>query len=377
MWIWQSPDWPNFDYDASAFSERVDAFYRSAERLSGRIEGMPGNYQSDAVVDLMLSEAITTSAIEGETLDRDSVRSSLLYLIGAEVASPNSDEKSVGAAALMVDVREKWYQPLNHDLLGGWQTMACPEIRTSLVLRGMYRGDAMQIVSGAIGNYRVHYEAPPAKAVHAEMTRFIDWYNQFNPLVSKSPTLPGPVRAAIAHLWFESIHPFEDGNGRVGRAISDHALSQSLGRPTITCLATAINEDRKSYYAELGRVSRGDLNINPFIDYFTSTVNKAQDIAREEVDFVLNKARFYESFAEKINTRQDRAITRMFAEGRNGFEGGMSTRKYMAITKCAQATAARDLAALKKMGAMVSYGRGRSTRYEITFPEPYRSAFLG
>ncbi|MCU7937235.1 MAG: DUF4172 domain-containing protein [Candidatus Thiodiazotropha sp. (ex Dulcina madagascariensis)] len=168
-------------------------------------------------VDLMLSEAITTSAIEGETLDRDSVRSLLLHLIGVEAASPDSDEKAVGAAALMVDVREKWQKPLDHDLLGGWQTMACPEIRTSLALRGMYRGDAMQIVSGAIGNYRLHYEAPPANAVHAEMTRFIDWYNQSNPLISNSSALPGPVRAAIAHLWFESIHPFKDGNGRAAR----------------------------------------------------------------------------------------------------------------------------------------------------------------
>ncbi len=372
MWIWQHSDWPNFDYDASAFSERVEAFYRAAERLSGRIEGMASNYQSDAIVDLMLSEAITTSAIEGETLDRDSVRSSLLNLIGIEAASPNSDEKAAGAAALMVDVREKWQKPLDHDLLGAWQTMACPEIRTSLALRGAYRGDVMQIVSGPIGNYRVHYEAPPAKAVQAEMDRFIDWYNHTDPLKSKGADLPGPIRAAIAHLWFECIHPFDDGNGRVGRAIADHALSQALGRPTIACLATAINEDRKTYYDELGRASRGDLSINLFIDYFTSIINCAQDIAREEVDFVLNKARFYEAFADKISDRQGKVIARMFAEGRQGFEGGMSTKKYMVITKCAQATAARDLAALKEMGAMVSCGQGRSTRYEIAFPELQR-----
>jgi Fic family protein len=372
MWIWQHPNWPSFDYNVSTFSERVEAFYRSAERLSGRIEGMASRYQFDAIVDLMLSEAITTSAIEGETLDRDSVRSSLLHLIGIDAASPNSDEKAAGAAALMVDVREKWQKPLDHDLLGGWQTMACPAVRTSLALRGVYRCDAMQIVSGPIGNYRVHYEAPPAAAVHDEMERFIDWYNQSNPYVSKSGELPGPVRAAIAHLWFESIHPFEDGNGRVGRAIADHALSQSLGRPTIACLATAINEDRKTYYDELGRASRGGVGINPFIDYFTSTINKAQEIAREEVDFVLNKARFYEVYADKLSERQGRALTRMFAEGRQGFEGGMSTKKYMAITKCSQATAARDLATLKEMGAMISLGQGRSTRYEIAYPEPNR-----
>lgn len=376
MWSWQHPKWPDFEYDASLFKERVEAFYRSAERLSGRIEGMASGYQSDAVVDLMLSEAITTSAIEGETLDRDSVRSSLLHLIGKESASINSDEKAAGAAALMVDVREKWNQPITHELLGGWQTMACPEDRTSLALRGMYRREAMQIVSGPIGNYRVHYEAPDANDVQEEMDSFLDWYNRTNPANENAPDIPGPVRAAVAHLWFETIHPFEDGNGRVGRAIADHALSQSLERPTIACLATAINEDRKTYYSELNRASRGELDINPYIDYFTSTVNKAQEIAKEEVDFVLNKARFYESFGEKISARQGKVITRMFAEGRQGFEGGMSTKKYMAITKCAQATAARDLAALKEMGAMNTHGQGRSTRYEIVFPELHRPFLL-
>ncbi len=376
MWSWQHPKWPEFEYDTSRYQERVEAFYRSAERLSGRIEGMSSGYQTDAVVDLMLSEAITTSAIEGETLDRDSVRSSLLHLIGKESASINSDEKAAGAAALMVDVREKWDQPLSHELLGAWQTMACPEDRTSLALKGVYRGDSMQIVSGAVGNYKVHYEAPAAKDVHGEMDKFLDWYNSTNPANKDAPEIPGPIRAGVAHLWFESIHPFEDGNGRVGRAIADHALSQSLERPTIACLATAINEDRKTYYGELNRASRGELDINPFIDYFTSTVNKAQEIAKEEVDFVLNKARFYELFGEKISVRQGKVITRMFAEGRKGFEGGMSTKKYMTITKCAQATAARDLAALKDMGAMVSRGQGRSTRYEIVFPEPHRSPLL-
>ncbi|MCU7918423.1 MAG: Fic family protein [Candidatus Thiodiazotropha sp. (ex Epidulcina cf. delphinae)] len=373
MWIWQHPNWPSFDYVASSFAERIDVFYRSAERLSGRIEGMAERYQSGAVIDLMLSEAITTSAIEGETLDRDSVRSSLLNLVGIEAASPNADEKAFGAAMLLVDVREKWSQSLTHELLGGWQTMACPEERTSLALRGMYRGDAMRIVSGPYGHRKVHYEAPAAKDVQGEMNRFFDWYNNTNPANENAPEIPGPVRAAVAHLWFESIHPFEDGNGRVGRAISDHALSQSLGRPTIACLATAINEDCKSYYAALEQSQRGDsLNINRFVDYFTATVNKAQDIAKDEVGFVLNKARFYETYGDRFNERQAKAVARVLDEGRKGFTGGLSGKNYMAITKCSQSTATRDLAELRDMGALVSRGQGRSTRYEIAFPESKR-----
>ena len=338
---------------------------------------MSERYQSDAVVDLMLSEAITTSAIEGETLDRDSVRSSLLQLIGKEAVSPNSDEKAAGAASLMVDVRKQWDQPLTHELLGGWQTMSCPENRTSLALRGMYRGDAMQIVSGAIGHYKVHFEAPAAKDVPGEMDRFLEWYNSTNPCQLTAPEVPGPIRAAVAHLWFESIHPFDDGNGRVGRAISDHALSQSLGRPTIACLSTAINEDRKRYYSALALASKGDsLDINPFVDFFTKTVNRAQTLAKEEVDFVLNKARFYEAFAQQLNSRQAKAIARIFAEGRKGFSGGLSGKNYMTITRCSQSTATRDLAELRDMGALVSHGRGRSTRYEVVFPRPPKTAFF-
>ncbi|WP_241085985.1 Fic family protein [Candidatus Vondammii sp. HM_W22] len=182
---------------------------------------------------------------------------------------------------------------------------------------------------------------------------------------------------AVAHLWFESIHPFEDGNGRVGRAISDHALSQSLGRQTIACLATAINDGRKSYYAALEQAQRGNsLNINPFVDYFTSTVNKAQDIARDEVDFVLNKARFYEAYTERLNGHQAKAIARVFAEGRKVFAGGLSGKNYMSITKCSQATATRDLAGLRDIGALVSHGAGRSTRYSISFPEPQNTDFF-
>lgn len=366
MWTWKHPDWPNYSYDASIFTELVESFYLAAERLTGRIEGMSDANQTDTIVDLMLSEAITTNAIEGENLDRDSVRSSLLKLIGIESSSPtNPDDKASGAAALMVDVRRNWGQPLTHDLLGRWQTMACPATRTSLALRGAYRVDAMQIVSGPYGRVKVHYEAPPASTLPEEMDHFLNWYNQTNPSSQHDRGLPGPIRSAIAHLWFETIHPFDDGNGRVGRAIADHALSQALGRPTLACLASAINEDRKSYYAELERASKGNLNIDVYLAYFTKMINKAQEIAREEVDFVLNKARFYDAFSSKLNSRQERAIARVYAEGRKGFIGGLSSKKYAVITKCSSATATRDLTDLVEMGAAVAHGAGRSRRYEL------------
>lgn len=371
-WIWRNEGWPNYRYDSTEFSDRVSEFHLKSERLYGRIEAMPGNYQTDALVDLMLSEAIQTSAIEGESLDRESVRSSILNLIGADIVSAMPrDDKAIGAAQLMVDVRQHWDQPLTHKILGKWQSMVVSDQPMSLLMRGRYRNDPspMQIVSGPIGNYRVHYEAPPAEQVHAEMDSFLAWYNTSSPLSGRE-SLPGPIRAGVAHVWFENIHPFDDGNGRVGRAIADHALSQSLGYPTMACLATAIESKRKEYYALLEEIGRGKMDLHPWLDFFTESVNQAQVIAQEEVDFVLGKTRFYDKFATHFNERQAKAIARVFTEGRKGFEGGLSTRKYQAITKCSRATAFRDFNELLEMGAVRQIGAGRGTRYELNSVDP-------
>ncbi len=229
----------------------------------------------------------------------------------------------------------------------------------------------MQIVSGPYGREKVHYEAPSATQVLDEMARLIDWCNHSSP-VSGDQEIPGIARAGIAHLWFESIHPYDDGNGRVvGRAIADHALSQYLGYPTTACLATAIEADKKSYYLQLEKASRGSLDINAWLDYFSDTVNAAQEIAREEVDFVLAKTRFYEACGAQLNDRQARMVARVFAEGRKGFEGGITTKKYEAITRCPNRTASRDLSDLVAKGIIIPLpGGGRTTRYALTTVKP-------
>lgn len=375
-WIWQQPGWPDFRYDNSVLEDREFEFRINSERLAGRFEALPMASQEDATVDLMLSEAIKTSAIEGEDLDRESVRSSLLSLISSDTLPDNSDQKAVGAASLLVDIRKNWQAPLTHDLLGKWQSMAVPEQRYTAILRGAYRNDPspMQIVSGPYGREKVHYEAPPATQVPDEMTRFVDWYNQANPL-NRDKRLPGIARAGIAHLRFEVIHPFDDGNGRVGRAIADHALSQSLGYPTTACLATAIEADKKTYYLQLEKASRGNLHVNAWLDYFADRVIEAQKIAREEVDFVLAKTRFYEAHGDQLNDRQARMVSRVFAEGRKGFEGGITTKKYEAVTKCPNRTASRDLSDLVIKGIIIPLpGGGRLTRYELVTVEQARFA---
>ncbi len=371
-WIWQQADWPDFCYDRRLLEERDIAFRIAAERLTGRFEALPLACQVDATIDLMLSEAIKTSAIEGESLDRESVRSSLLSLITSDLLADTSDQKAAGAASLLVDVRKNWQAHLTHDLLGKWQSMAVPEQRYTSIVRGAYRNDPspMQIVSGPYGREKVHYEAPPAAQVPDEMAKLLDWYNQSSP-VNGEQQIPGIARAGIAHLWFEVIHPFDDGNGRVGRAIADHALSQTLGYPTTACLATAIEADKKSYYQQLETASRGSLDINAWLDYFADKVNQAQAIAREEVDFVLTKTRFYEAYEDQLNDRQARMVLRVFAEGRKGFEGGITTRKYEAITKCPNRTASRDLSDLVAKGILIPLpGGGRITRYELVIVEP-------
>lgn len=369
MWIWQRPEWPNFVVDAAAFSERVETFYRKGERLVGQVDALSGANQTDASVDLMLSEVLASYAIEGEKLDRDSVRSSLLAHFGRVVGdTKHASDKASAAAELIVSVRQNWNRPLSHEMLGGWQSLVVVDQITTLVMRGAYRNhpEPMQIVSGGslARPPRIHYEAPPSAAVPAEMERFLDWYNG-NP-----SDLPGPIRAAVAHVWFESIHPFDDGNGRVGRAISDHALSQALGRPTLTCLATAISQDRHRYYAELEPIGRGEFDLGSFVDYFTQTIDSAQEIAVAEVGFVLGKTRFYDRYRGRLNERQRKVTARIFREGRAGFAGGLSRKNYATIARCSPATAARDLADLRGMGALVSHGQGRSTRYEIACPEP-------
>ena len=377
-WIWQQPDWPDFRYDNRALNDRELEFRLNSERLAGSFDALPMASQEDATIDLMLSEAIKTSAIEGEDLDRESVRSSLLSIIASETLPDNSDQKAAGAASLLVDVRKNWRVSLTHELLGNWQSMAVTEQRYTSVMRGAYRNDPspMQIVSGPYGREKVHYEAPPAARVPDEMARLIEWYNQTGPM-SGDKTLHGIARAGIAHLWFEVIHPFDDGNGRVGRAIADHALSQSLGYPTTACLATAIEADKKTYYLQLEKSSRGSLDVNGWLDYFADMVINAQEIAREEVDFVLTKTRFYEAYGDQLNDRQARMVSRIFAEGRKGFEGGITTRKYEAITKCPNRTASRDLSDLVAKGIIIPLpGGGRTTRYELTIVEPAQSGLM-
>ena len=373
MWIWQRPAWPTFSFDADRLAVPLAEYRRRATQLAGTVARLRVADRQEAMVDLLVSEAIKTSAIEGESLDRVSVRSSIKAHIGlAPSATASSDPRADGIAALMVSVREHFTRPLDAALLGTWQTMVIPDRPSHASERGAYRrGDApMLIVSGYIGKQRLHYEAPPSARVPQEMDRFLDWYHATRPADGKDP-LPGPLRSAIAHLWFESIHPFDDGNGRVGRAIADHAIAQDLGYPPLSCLATCIEADKKTYYALLELTQREGLRIDAWLAWFVATVLKSQEIARAQVDLVVAKTRWFDRYRDRLNERQQKVAARMFAAGPAGFEGGMTAGKYVGITGCSKATATRDLAALVAMGAMTSLpGGGRSARYALAPAAP-------
>lgn len=368
---WQHPDWPNFTFEANAGQAAHNEFTLNAGKLTGRVSALTKTDQYDAYLELMMSEAISTSAIEGEKLDRDSVRSSLKNHLGLSVPPIRvNDPKAEGIAALMMDVRKNAHQPLTKQMLCHWHEMVIPEggiLRQPL--RGRYRHsqEPMQIVSGPIGYEQVHYVAPPADQLNAEMARFLDWYNDTSSGDRKSQQMTGITRAAIAHLWFESIHPFDDGNGRIGRAIAEHALGQSLGQPPLLSLSSAVESDRNEYYQQLNNASRADMDITPWINYFSNTVAKAQVQASDKISFVLDKAKFWTQHeSTPMNERQHKLISKMFEVGKCGFESGINAKKYQNMTSCSKATATRDLTDLKQKGILANLpGSGRSTRYEL------------
>jgi Fic family protein len=214
----------------------------------------------------------------------------------------------------------------------------------------------MRIVSGPIHDPVIHFEAPPSSQVPREMRRFIQWFNR--PL----EPLAGLARAGIAHLWFESIHPFEDGNGRIGRAIAEMALSQAFGQPTLIALSIVLEKHRRQYYDQLGLASRA-IEITGWLEFFGSMVLESQEQSRRRVTFLVAKAKFFERYRDQLNERQEKVLLRMFREGVDGFKGGLSSKNHIRITGCSPATATRDLAKLVELGAMVRTGELKNARY--------------
>jgi Fic family protein len=363
IWNWQQQDWPNFSYNSNDFRHYEHDFQHKAGVMAGSIKHITANDQELLRVSLVSDEALKTSEIEGELLDRDSLQSSVRKQFGLKTDERRVSPAEQGISEMLVNLYQHYQSPMTHEQLFAWHSMLTNG-RRDLRSIGAYRNheEPMQIVSGKIYDPKIHYEAPPSSKVFDEMERFIKWFNKTGDL--KQGGLSALLRSGIAHLYFESIHPFEDGNGRIGRAISEKALSQSLGRPTLIAIATMIEKERNAYYSALQAGSRS-LEIDQWLHYFCQMVLSAQDYTQQKIDFLINKGKFYQRFSDRLNKRQAKVVERVFREGVEGFTGGLSAENYISLTSTSRATATRDLQDFVEMGALKKTGERKQTRYYL------------
>ncbi len=362
---WQQTGWPEFQFTQGLIEDIQLKFLLKSGKSNGQYAGIPSEKKDQLLVDILLSEAIKTSEIEGEFLSRVDVMSSLKKNLGIHEEQPRlvKDHRAKGIAKLMVAVRKSWQEPLSDTLLFSWHEMLMEGNR--YIQAGKWRSgtEPMQVVSGTIGKEIVHFEAPPSDRVSMEMDRFITWFNTTVPGGTKQILNP-ILRSALVHLYFESIHPFEDGNGRIGRALAEKALHQGLDQPILISLSQVIEADRNRYYEQLKQAQR-TLQVDEWLLYFAAVVLKAQEKVEQMIEFSLKKTWFFDTHRAELNERELKALNRMLDEGPDGFEGGMNAKKYMSLTGASKATATRDLQHLRDLGILIAEGGGRSVRYQV------------
>jgi Fic family protein len=343
-------------------------FLRKSGLFAGSIAHIQKDDRDQITVRIMSEEAHQTSEIEGEILDRDSLQSSIRRHFGLATDHRKIAPAEAGIAELMITLYREYDAPLNHEQLFQWHCLLT-QGRRDMREMGRYRsgGDPMQVVSGSIHEPIVHFEAPPAAKVSAEMNAFLIWYARTAP--QGATPLPILTRAAIAHLYFVTIHPFEDGNGRIARAIAEKTLAEGLGHPALIPLSQTINRSRKTYYTELAQ-SNHTIEITPWLIYFAQTILDALTRAQELVDFIIAKTKFHDRHRGQFNERQEKVIARIFREGPDGFIGGLSAEKYIRITGTTRPTATRDLHDLVEKSALIRTGQLKGTRYHLHLPAP-------
>ena len=363
MYNWQIEKWAEFIYNEEIISNNALKFAELSGEIFGMFKTFNSAKQQNEILDIMISEAIKTSEIEGEMLSREDVRSSFLKKMGFDSTIKNiKDQRAENIAFLMLEVRNNFQEKLTETMLKRWHSILFD--KSKYINAGLYRkGDeAMQIVSGASGKEKVHYEAPPSAKVPQDMKNFIKWYHRFKTNGNLTKIM---IKTAIAHLYFESIHPFEDGNGRIGRAIVEKCLSESLEKQIIMSISPTIEKNKNKYYAELKK-AQTTLEINSWLAYFSQLLIDSQQDALDILNFSVKKTHFFDKYKKIMNDRQTKAINKMLDAGKDGFEGGMTTKKYISITKTTKATATRDLQELVENGILLQNLAGRSTNYALT-----------
>ncbi len=366
---WQQPDWKDFRYDTNELEEDLLLFIEKAGELKGLTSSLTQEDYELSVIKALTTEAIKNAEIEGEILNKTELVSSIKKNLGFKTNRVIRDNKSEGMANLVSHVLKDYQSPLTKKELFNWHQLIFPNNSKLTVGAWRKHQEPMQIVSGAIGRETIHFEAPPSTKVEQEMQDFINWFNDTAPN-GKNKIIHAPIRSGIAQLYFESIHPFEDGNGRIGRAIAEKAVLQTVNYPLLFSLSSPIESDRKKYYEALKNGQQKN-ETTDFLRYFLSTLIEAIDQSKELIRFTIKKGRFFSHFKSQLNERQLKVVTRMLEEGTKKIKGGMTATKYMKIAKTSKPTATRDIQQLKSLGILIPNEKGgRSTSYSIDIKTP-------
>ena len=362
-YIHNLPDWPKFRWDQRDIAKQLAAVRHRQGRLIGRMQALGFPLRAEAVLTTLTEDVLKSSEIEGEILDKDQVRSSIARRLGMDAgALPPADRHVEGVVEMMLNATQKFKEPLTADRLSGWHASLFPTGRSGMhkIIVGAWRDDKsgpMQVVSGAIGHEKVHYEAPAAGKLPAEMKAFLDWFN------GQDNTDP-VIKAALAHLWFVTIHPFDDGNGRIARAVADMSLARSEDSPQrFYSMSAQIRLERKAYYDILEATQKSNLDITPWLEWFLGCLDRAFDGAEKILAAVFQKAEFWKKHGSvPLNERQRDMVNRLL----DGFEGNLTSSKWAAIEKCSPDTALRDISELVEHNILKKdEGGGRSTSYSL------------
>jgi Fic family protein len=360
IYIWQCIDWPNFKWEEALVSPLLNSVQERQARLLGMLSALGFDMQKQTALESMTEDVVRSSEIEGELLNRDSVRSSIARHLGVTLPSAGSSDHYIeGIVQVAVDAVKNCHMPLDKERLCNWHAALFPTGRS-----GMYRitvadwrqgDDPMLVVSGAMGKERVHYEAPPSSGVPYEMGRFMQWFNGDQPANQL-------LKAAVAHLWFVAVHPFDDGNGRLTRTLTDMLIARGTGMQCYS-VSAEILKSRKDYYAILERTTCGDMNITDWILWFLHQIEAAIITSEQSLRGVLRKTEFWNSHADtEFNERQRKIINRLY----DGFEGPLTSSKWAKICHCSPDTALRDITSLIEKGVLVKApSGGRNTHYAL------------
>jgi Fic family protein len=368
MDLWEHSDWPTLTWDSARLAAQLGQVSRIQGRLIGKMEDLGFDLRREAHLNTLTEDVVRSSEIEGEQLDNEAVRSSLARRLGMDIGALIPADRNVdGVVEMMLDATSHYAEPLTSERLFGWHAALFPTGHSGMrkILAGQWRDDAtgpMQVVSGPIGHRKVHYEAPPAARVPVEMEKFLGWFaapGAIDPLLT----------AGLAHLWFVTIHPFDDGNGRIARAIGDLALARSEQSPQrFYSMSAQIRRERETYYRQLEHTQKGGLDISSWQEWFLACLHRAIEGSGATLARVLEKSRFWDRFAQaSLNARQVKVLNRLL----DGFEGKLTTTKWAKLAKCSQDTAYRDILDLIERGALrKDPGGGRSTSYSLATEHP-------